>query len=391
MKGWHKESYRHYLAAKGIKTKKNSKVGLFVPATIDWDQRKKKFKQPEIRVWWRGSEGATYKTFDSFDDANDFIKSHPGAEKIPLIAMDGYEINIYDMKKKKYMMAKSEILGHFNSKIAVAENQSNKLNELDKMDDAKTFLEKQTAKSLESGDITEKDRMDIMDKASSKYDEAYDDVTDQNKYFFNKEEYEDYKKMNDKYKNDSNKESFNDTWKRLETKDTDLMGLPRTKNVKPILDFEEAEQANLGFFDWAPAEKPVEAEKPTTYMANKWRLAYQGDGKSKEDEDINPSSLRVAYKGTGRGTKTGKQLVELGKSKFYTVDDEGDIVVRKEAVTHYKLRKAAREKGEESLQLMNEGKTEESKLAQEISTKLMIRADEMEHGRGTRSSKWFRG
>jgi len=262
MKGWHKESHRHYLAAKGIKT-------------------------------------------------------------------------------SRYNMAKSEILGQFNSKLALAERQSNKLDELDKMDDAKTFLENQTAKSLDSGDISEQDKMDIMDKASSKYDEAYDDVTDQNKYMFNKEEYEDYKKMNDKYKRDSEKESFNDTWKRLENKETDLMGLPRMKNVRPIMDFEEAEKANLSFFDWAPKED---------FSSNKGYAAK--------------------------------------KQKFYSVDDVGDVVVRKEAVSIPKMRSAANDLVEEGDEHIMAGRVDEAKLAYSVAGKLRARADEMEQGRGTRFGKW---
>jgi len=110
MRGWHKESYRHYLAGKGIKTNRYSakkpKKGLFVPATIDWDQRKRKFKTPEIRVWFKGKDGAEYKTFESFDEAESYIKLNPGAERLPLVAMDGYEINLYDMKQRKYLALK---------------------------------------------------------------------------------------------------------------------------------------------------------------------------------------------------------------------------------------------------------------------------------------------
>lgn len=58
---------------------------------------------PEIRVWCHphkidktGSD--TYEVFASFKEAHDFIASHPEAEDQPLIAFQGYEINIYPEK-----------------------------------------------------------------------------------------------------------------------------------------------------------------------------------------------------------------------------------------------------------------------------------------------------
>ena len=131
MKGWHKESYRHYLAAKGVKTtKKAVKKGLFVPATIDFHQRKQKLKTPEIRVWFRGKGDADYKTFDSFEEAESFIKSNSNAEDVPLVAVDGYELNIFDMKVRKYLAAKyfadNDELGRVGSKLNRNKDMINK-------------------------------------------------------------------------------------------------------------------------------------------------------------------------------------------------------------------------------------------------------------------------
>lgn len=55
---------------------------------------------PEIRVWSRpykiGKPGNDYfDVFESFREAHQFIDGHPEAEEAPLIAFQGYEIDIY--------------------------------------------------------------------------------------------------------------------------------------------------------------------------------------------------------------------------------------------------------------------------------------------------------
>lgn len=57
---------------------------------------------PEIRVWCHphktGKYGADdYRVFDSFAEALKFIGSTPEAESAPLIAYNGYEINIFEL------------------------------------------------------------------------------------------------------------------------------------------------------------------------------------------------------------------------------------------------------------------------------------------------------
>jgi len=74
-----------------------------VPATKDLIQEcEGNLEIPEIRVWCHphviGEEGDDYfYKFDSFDDAMKYIKEHPEAERIPLIAFRGYELNLFDM------------------------------------------------------------------------------------------------------------------------------------------------------------------------------------------------------------------------------------------------------------------------------------------------------
>ena len=58
---------------------------------------------PEIRVWchphYDGKDGEDYyEVFDNFGDALNFISNNKVAEPAPLIAYDGYEINIFDME-----------------------------------------------------------------------------------------------------------------------------------------------------------------------------------------------------------------------------------------------------------------------------------------------------
>ena len=57
---------------------------------------------PEIRVWNHPAEGGDdyYYTFDTFQEALNYIKNHPEAENTPLIAIHGYELNIFDLEEK---------------------------------------------------------------------------------------------------------------------------------------------------------------------------------------------------------------------------------------------------------------------------------------------------
>lgn len=61
-----------------------------------------KITTPEIRVWchphYIGNTGDDYyDTFSTFEEAEEFIKTHKDAEKTPLIAFGGYEINLYEL------------------------------------------------------------------------------------------------------------------------------------------------------------------------------------------------------------------------------------------------------------------------------------------------------
>lgn len=62
-------------------------------------------RTPEIRVWCHphkiNQSGDDYcETFTTFEQAEDFIKKHPEAESVPLIAFAGKEINLYAMLNK---------------------------------------------------------------------------------------------------------------------------------------------------------------------------------------------------------------------------------------------------------------------------------------------------
>ena len=70
--------------------------------TIDLLQGNKKLKTPEIRVWchphYIGKDGDDYyNVFEGFKEAMDFIKEHKEAEKIPLVAFNGLEINLWSI------------------------------------------------------------------------------------------------------------------------------------------------------------------------------------------------------------------------------------------------------------------------------------------------------
>ena len=80
---------------------------MIVPATTDVCQHKDKLKIPEIRVWCHphaiGQSGDDYfETFGTFERACDFIKKNSElSEPFPLIAYDGYELNIFEMQKQE--------------------------------------------------------------------------------------------------------------------------------------------------------------------------------------------------------------------------------------------------------------------------------------------------
>lgn len=83
-----------------------------IPALIDIMQNKKKLEVPEIRVWCHphkvGLPGDDYYIpFQSFEGAMKFIKTYKGAERVPLLAFRGYEINLFELKeyKKRKMKA----------------------------------------------------------------------------------------------------------------------------------------------------------------------------------------------------------------------------------------------------------------------------------------------
>ena len=60
----------------------------------DITQSKKKLKDPQVRVWVHPKTGGDdySKIFNTFDDAKQFIKTTPDAEKEILMAFGGYEI-----------------------------------------------------------------------------------------------------------------------------------------------------------------------------------------------------------------------------------------------------------------------------------------------------------
>lgn len=72
-----------------------------IPAMIDMIQSCGEVcTVPEIRVWCHphatGKDGQDdYSVFDTFAEALAFIKATPEAEPTPLIAYNGYEINIF--------------------------------------------------------------------------------------------------------------------------------------------------------------------------------------------------------------------------------------------------------------------------------------------------------
>ena len=81
-----------------------------VPATIDILQGRKKLKVPEIRVWCHPHKRPDFKeeddgndyyeSFPTFEAALAFIIEHPEAETVPLVAFQGYELNLWAMEGK---------------------------------------------------------------------------------------------------------------------------------------------------------------------------------------------------------------------------------------------------------------------------------------------------
>ena len=58
---------------------------------------------PEIRVWCHPKNGGDdyYEVFKTFRDAFQFINHHPEAERIPLIAFKGWEIDLYSVQSHR--------------------------------------------------------------------------------------------------------------------------------------------------------------------------------------------------------------------------------------------------------------------------------------------------
>jgi hypothetical protein len=61
---------------------------------------------PEIRVWCHpervGSMGDDYyRVFKTFERALRFIELHPEAERLPLLAFRGWEINLWEIQERQ--------------------------------------------------------------------------------------------------------------------------------------------------------------------------------------------------------------------------------------------------------------------------------------------------
>jgi hypothetical protein len=82
-----------------------------VPVTIDMIQEVKGIltEVPEIRVWchphYVGKTGGSYETFNTFQEALAFIKAHPEAEKTPLLAFQGWELNLFAIEPPNHKPA----------------------------------------------------------------------------------------------------------------------------------------------------------------------------------------------------------------------------------------------------------------------------------------------
>ena len=106
---------------------------ILVPATKDLIQESRgNLEVPEIRVWCHphlmGNVGDDYyEVFNGFEEAIEFIKTDKRAEKVPLIAFRGYELNIFDMKPEK-LKSKAVTVSTYPSG-SMASLVSQKLNE----------------------------------------------------------------------------------------------------------------------------------------------------------------------------------------------------------------------------------------------------------------------
>ena len=76
-----------------------------IPTLVDMIQQTDgNLEVPEIRIWCHphiidASGDDYFRVFSNFNAAVEFIKTHPEAEKQPLIAFRGYEINLWEMKE----------------------------------------------------------------------------------------------------------------------------------------------------------------------------------------------------------------------------------------------------------------------------------------------------
>lgn len=108
---------------------------MIVPACVDVIQRERgNLEVPEIRVWchphYVEAKGEDYyEVFESFEKALEFIKSYDEAEKIPLIAFRGYELNIFDMKPEKVKSKTRAVTVSTYPSGTIASQVSQKLNE----------------------------------------------------------------------------------------------------------------------------------------------------------------------------------------------------------------------------------------------------------------------
>lgn len=81
----------------------SKKIRIVVPALRDLIQQSEgNYKVPEIRVWCHPGKGDDYyNVFDTFKEAMAFIEHTKESEEIPLVAVNGYEINVFGVKEVK--------------------------------------------------------------------------------------------------------------------------------------------------------------------------------------------------------------------------------------------------------------------------------------------------
>ncbi len=73
-----------------------------VPACLDETQSETKLQMPQIRVWChphklRKTGDDFYFSFKTFEAAFKFIAKHKEADKTPVLAFRGLELNIFEM------------------------------------------------------------------------------------------------------------------------------------------------------------------------------------------------------------------------------------------------------------------------------------------------------